>query len=227
MASSLDALLREIRLLRIARSCFFSIDALESYIGRLFSDVEKAINVELKEARNKYLKFLSFPLGGGLISAMDQYVLGYAIIPGQYRNILYVIAIAGIIAFALLWGRRHVLALERVKHMAFERSFVVGELISYIRSFAGARFSLDDPVGYEQIRLMIAAAWPALSLYFAESYQVEEMLSRLRPVLSTLRKQLMQMLEALEGTEMYQGLPAEAKQPFEFLRARLMGESKL
>ncbi|HDJ26206.1 MAG TPA: hypothetical protein ENF34_02700 [Candidatus Bathyarchaeota archaeon] len=170
MATGLDELLREVKLLRIARSCFFSIDALEKYMGRLFSSVEEAIGMELREARKRYLKFVSLPLGGGLIGAIDQYVLGYGIIPSEYRNVLYVVAIIGILAFAFLWGRRHVAALERMRRVAFEKSFVAGELLSYIRSFAGARFSLDEPVGYEQIRLMITIAWPALSLYFAESY---------------------------------------------------------
>ena len=100
MATGLDELLREVRLLRIARSCFFSIDALEKYMGRLFSSVEEAIGMELREARKRYLKFVSLPLGGGLIGALDQYVLGYGIIPSEYRNVLYAIAIIGILPFA-------------------------------------------------------------------------------------------------------------------------------
>ena len=213
-------LVEEIRTFRRAQSCFFSIDALENYMRRVFEEVERAIASEAKEARDKYIGLLSLPLTGGLMGMIDA-ISGFGLLPEGLKIAVFTAAAIGAIAFAFLWYRARLLMLERLKKFAFERSFIAGELLSYIRSFAGTKFSMEVPVGYEQIILMITVSWVALGLYFAESYEIEFLISRLRAMLASLRPALVKLMDELEKTEIYMGLPSEAKQPFLLLKERL------
>lgn len=220
MEAVLRELIEEIRTLRRAQSCFFSIDALENYMRRVFEEVEKNIASEAKEARDKYIGLLSLPLTGGLMGMIDAFS-GFGLLPEGLEIAAFIAAALGAIAFAFFWYKTRLATLERLKKFAFERSFVAGELISYIRSFAGARFSMETPMGYEQITLMITVSWVALGLYFAESYEIEALILRLKTTLASLHPVLMNMMNELEKTEIYAGLPPEAKQPFLLLKERL------
>ena len=185
--------------------------------------MEKAISSEAAEVRAKYVKLLTLPITGGLAGAIDSVLPPGFSLPLGAKIGLYVAVALGALAVAFLWYRSRLLVLEELKRFAFERSFVAGELLSYLRSFTGSLFASEVPRGHEQVPLMISVSWVALSLYFAESYGVEELLSRLQGLITALSAQLAQMLDALEGSPIYQGLPEEARRPFELLRERLSG----
>ena len=220
LEEALSALVEEVRTLRRAQGCFFSIDALESYMRRVFEEVEKAIASEAKEARDKYVGLLTLPITGGLMGIADA-ISGFGLLPEGLKITFFVAAAIGAIAFAFFWYRTRLSMLERLRKFAFERSFVAGELLSYIRSFAGARFSLEVPMGYEQIPLIVTVSWVALGLYFAESYEIEELITRLRGMLASLGPALTRLMSELEKTEIFMGLPPEARQPFLLLKERL------
>ncbi len=215
------SLLEEIRTLRRALSCFFSIDALENYMRKVFEDVENSISAEASEIRSKYMKLMSLPLTGGITGVIDGLLVSYGILPEGLRLTLYIVAAVGVVVFALLWYRARLPMLEKLRRFAYQRSFIAGELLSYIRSFAGARFSLESPGDYEQITLMITVSWIALSLFFAESYQIDVLRARIGALVESLRGPLREMLEVLKQKEIYMGLPPEARQPFILLEERL------
>ena len=218
------ALAEEVRMLRRAMSCFFSIDALENYMRKLFTDVEEAVSSEADEVRSKYVKLLTLPITGGLMGLIDDVLNRFSLanfLPGGLRIALYVMACAGVVFFAFLWYKARLITLEKLRKLAYERSFVAGELISYIRSFAGSFFSGDAPRDHGQITTMIALSWVALGLYFAESYGVEDLRERLHGFIGSSRALLAKMMDELKGKPIFLGLPPEARQPFLLLEERL------
>ena len=213
--------MEEVRTLRRAMGCFFSIDALENYMRRVFEEVESNITSEAVKEKERLYKLMSFPVAGGLTGLIDDYLLKYGILPEELKAVLYVLALAGVLIIGFLWFRIRLTTLEKLRDFARERSFVAGELISYIRSFTGARFSMEVPVRYEQIPDMITMSWLALGLYFSESYGIELLKTRLLQMISLLREALLKKMEALEKEEIFLGLPPEARRPFHLLKSYL------